>query len=229
MNKLGLVLGVLSGFVVLSNVSSARAEGFELGARTGYAIPMGKVSDEGTSNKLSDSVSGVIPLQLDVGYRVLPSLMVGGYIMYGFGITGDALDKSCDLIKASGADASCTSHDVRLGLQAQYHFMPDASVDPWIGGGIGYEWLTFGFKGTRNGVSSEVSTTGHGFEFINLQGGADFSVAPKVGIGPFLSFSVGQYAKASCDGAGCAGTSNDIDKKAMHQWLTLGVRGTFVL
>jgi hypothetical protein len=49
-----------------------------------------------------------------------------------------------------------------------------------------------------------------------------------------LSLSVAQYSKAStsCDGAGCDPgdtTSEDIDKTAMHEWLMLGVRGTFVL
>ncbi len=237
MNKLRLFVGVgvVSSVVVLGGVSPAHAEGFELGARTGYGIPLGKAVDQGTNNDLSDSISGMIPLQLDVGYRVIPSLMVGGYVMYGFGFTGDALSKSCDSLQGLGAtDVSCGVHDVRLGIQAQYHILPKGSVDPWVGAGIGYEWLTFGIDISNAGQSSNVSSTGHGFEFINLQGGADFSVAPGFGLGPFLSLSVGQYSKSSssCDGSGCDGlntSSRDIDKKALHQWLTLGVRGTFVL
>jgi hypothetical protein len=218
--------------MVLGSVSNAHAEGFELGARTGYAIAMGKVVDK-TNGDLSDSISGMIPFQLDVGYRVIPKLMVGGYVMYGFGFNGDRLQKLCDSEKAAGIDASCSSHDVRLGLQAQYHFIPDGSVDPWLGAGVGYEWLSFGVEAKANGVSSDISSTGHGFEFINLQGGADFSVAPGFGLGPFLSLSVGQYSteSTSCSGSCLASSSEskDIDKKAMHQWLTLGVRGTFVL
>lgn len=234
MNKFGSCLAVVSGMLVLGTVSTARAEGFELGARVGYAFPMGKLSDQGTNNSLADAVSGMVPLQLDIGYRVLPSLMVGGYVMYGFGIVSDTIDKQCDALKALGADATCSAHDVRLGLQAQYHFAPKASLDPWLGAGIGYEWLTFGVHAARAGVSNDTSVTGKGFEFINLQGGVDFAVAPGLGLGPFLSFSVGQYGESStsCDGAGCDAsdsTSQDIDDKALHQWLTLGVRGTFVL
>jgi hypothetical protein len=83
-------------------------------------------------------------------------------------------------------------------------------------------------------VNADVSSTGHGFELINLQGGADFSVAPGFALGPFLSLSVGQYSKAStsCSGNGCSAfdsQSDDIKEKALHEWLTLGVRGTLVL
>jgi hypothetical protein len=234
-NKLCLCVGVLSSVVVLGAASNAHAEGFELGARIGYGIPLGKISEESTTdNDLSDGISGMIPLQLDLGYRVIPPLMIGGYVMYGFGMTGDALSKSCDRAKSLGADASCSAHDVRLGLQVQYHIMPEGKVDPWVGAGIGYEWLTVGVDLSGGGASQEQSSTGGGFEFINLQGGADFSVAPGFGLGPFLSLSVAQYStiSSSCDGDGCGtidSVSKDIDKKAMHEWLTLGVRGTFVL
>lgn len=234
LKNMQLFLGVLAGVVVLGSVSSAHAEGFELGARLGYGIPMGKLADDGADSDLSNYISGMVPLQLDVGYRVIPNLMVGGYFMYGFGITGDSLDKSCDAAKALGVDASCSAHDLRLGLQAQYHFMPEGDVDPWLGAGLGYEWLSFGVDVSSGGVSQKNTITGRGFEFINLQGGVDFPLAPNFGLGPFLSFSVGQYSKAStdCSGTGCDPTdsgSQDIDNKAMHEWLTIGARGTFVL
>ena len=231
------IWGVLSGVVVLCGVSQAHAEtqGFELGGRLGYGIPMGKVSDMGTGNNdLSSVISGMVPLQFDIGYRVIPNLMVGGYFMYGFGITGDDLQKLCDAGETFGADVSCSAHDIRLGVQAHYHFLPDQTVDPWLGAGIGYEWLGFSVEQSALGQSSTASVTGHGWEFVNLQGGVDFGLAPGIGLGPFLSLSVGQYdtSSSSCDGDGCTSSdsrSNDIDKKALHEWLTLGVRGTFVL
>lgn len=150
--------------------------------------------------------------------------MVGGYIQYGFGIVGGDLGDRCD---AAGID--CGAHNVRLGLQAQYHLSPEGQVDPWLGAGIGYEWLTY----TASGGGVDVSSTGHGFEFLMLQGGADFPVGDGYGIGPFMSFSLGQYASysTSCDGqcAGFVGDSGDIKNKALHEWLIIGVRGTFVL
>lgn len=231
MKSLRIVLGVVASVAVLGSVSTAQAgEGFDLGARLGYGIPMGKTNDDGTNDKLSEAISGMVPIQIDLGYRFTPNLMVGGYFMYGFGFAGDSLSKSCDQLKAFGIDATCSTHDVRLGAQVQYHISPDAQVDPWVGAGIGYEWLTFGFEGG----GTKLSSTGHGFEFINLQGGADFAVAPNFGLGPFVMLSVGQYSDVSndCSGSSCDpgdSSSDSIDKKAMHEWLTLGVRGTFTL
>jgi hypothetical protein len=78
----------------------------------------------------------------------------------------------------------------------------------------------------------DLSSTGKGFEFINLHGGLDFNLSPGFGLGPFLSFSVGQYSSTStsCSGSctGLTAESGDVADKAVHQWLLLGVRGTFV-
>jgi hypothetical protein len=218
---------------VLGTASSAHAEGFELGARLGYGIPMGKAEDDDNSD-LSDGISGMIPLQLDVGYRVIPELSIGGYVMYGFGFTGDDISRTCDdADNVVGVTVSCSARDVRLGLQAQYHFLPKKKLDPWLGVGLGYEWLTFGIDASGAGSERDVSITGKGFEFVNLQGGLDFKVASGLALGPYLSFSVGQYSStsSSCSGA-CTGfdsSSEDIENKALHQWLLLGIRGTFVV
>jgi hypothetical protein len=228
-------IGICSGLAVLGTVSSAHAEGFELGARLGYGVPMGKAEDEADGD-LSDGISGMIPLQLDVGYRVIPELSLGGYVMYGFGFTGDDISDACENADdVVGVTASCSTHDVRLGIQAQFHFLPRKKRDPWRGGGAGYEWLTFGVDISGGGSEVEVSATAKGFEFVNLQGGLDFKAARGLALGPFLSFSIGQYGEtsSSCSGNACTGfdspSSGDIENKALHQWLLLGIRGTFVV
>lgn len=216
----------------LGVVSPAEAGGFELGARLGYGIPMGKAVDA-TDGELSKTIKGMVPLQLDVGYRVIPNLTLGGYVMYGFGLLGDEISSSCDQSKALGIDVSCGVSDLRLGIQGQFHIMPTQDVDPWVGVGLGYEWLSFSSEVSSGGRSQEVTLKAKGMEFLSLQGGADFNVAPGLGLGPFLSFSLGQYSSTSdsCSGE-CAGFTNeseDIANKALHQWLLLGVRGTFVI
>lgn len=226
------MIGLLSGFAVLGTVSSAQAGGFELGARVGYGLPLGKADD---NSDLSDGIKGMIPLQLDLGYRVTPAFSIGGYVMYGIGFAGDDISKACDAAEGQpGVSASCTAHDIRLGIQAQYHFLPRKRLDPWVGAGLGYEWLTVGADVSGGGAEADVSTTGKGFEFINLQAGLDYKVSPALALGPFLSFSFGQYSdsSSSCSGNACMGfdsTSQEIEDKAAHQWLLLGIRGTFVV
>lgn len=228
------IIGLCSGLAVLGVASSARADGFELGARVGYGVPLGDVDDDDNED-LSDGIKGMIPLQLDVGYRVTPALSLGGYFMYGFGFVGDEISDTCDAAEdVPGLSASCSATDFRVGLQAHYHFSPDKKVDPWLGVGVGYEWLMFGIDVAGGGRESEVSSTGRGFEFFNIQGGLDFEVAPGLALGPFLSFSAGQFSSysISCSGDGCDDVnsdSRDIEDKALHEWMLLGVRGTFVI
>jgi hypothetical protein len=225
------MVGVLS-LAVLGTASHASAGGFELGARLGYGIPMGEASEDAD---LSDRISGMVPLQLDLGYRVSPAFSIGGYVMYGVGFPGDDLSRICDAAEDfPGGSASCSARDVRLGVQAQYHFQPKKKLDPWLGAGFGYEWLTLGSDLSGGGLREDSSTGVKGWEFINLQAGLDFKVAPGLALGPFLSFSIAEYSSFSfsCSGNACGGitsASGDIDNEASHQWLLLGVRGTFVV
>jgi hypothetical protein len=216
----------LAALAVPSLASAQEITGFELGGRVGYGIPLGKTADDNDSD-LNEGISGQIPLWLDLGYRVTPNLMVGGYFSYGFGMLGDDFEDGCELL-----NSDCGVADMRLGFQLQYHVQPGQSVDPWVGAGVGYEWLRVSVS--PDGIDADSTGSIHGFEFLNLQAGLDFPVGPGGGIGPFLAFTLGQYdtISSSCDGSAC-GTddedSEEVDDKALHQWLFLGVRGTFVL
>ena len=221
---------VLTGMVLAGAMSTtalaAEDTGFDLGLRLGYGIPLGSLADAaitvaGTNftvnSELNDVISGQVPIWIDAGYRFTPNFMAGIYFQYGFGFVPS---NGCP----NGWD--CSAQDIRFGLQAQYRFMPRESFDPWLGVGFGYEWLdrSFSFQGVDG------TFTVHGWEFLNLQGGVDFKVADSFGIGPFLSFSLGEYSSYSADisGLGVAGSgSGDIDNTALHEWLTLGVRGVF--
>lgn len=195
---------------------------FVIGARLGYGIAMGDAQKDA---KMSDGISGQVPIWLDLGYMVTPNIMVGLYGQYGFGILGSQLSDACD---ANGL--SCSAHVLRFGVQGQYHLSPAEKLDPWFGVGLGYEMGTMSMSGTVLGNKIDGSATYKGFEFLNLQGGADYKLSPAFGIGPFLSFSLGQYSSTSTSGStGGAATSGDISDKTMHEWLTFGVRGSFTL
>jgi hypothetical protein len=215
---------VLLWTVSCSGLLAARAQaedtGFEAGLRVGYGIPLGSVAENGD---LSDAVGGQVPLILDVGYRVIPNLFLGLYAQYGFAWVGDTFDEACDL-----PGASCSAHDIRLGIEAHYHFKPREKLDPWIGLGVGYEWLNIGAEAN----DLELSMTMHGFEFLNLQAGLDIRAADNFYVGPFLAFTMGQFSATSveCDDAFCGAgfaADGDIENKALHEWLLIGVRGAY--
>src|SRR5690606_28589863 len=133
--KIGLV--VVAGMMSFSSVASAKDAGLELGGRVGYGVPVGKVTAE-TSDGMNDLISGKIPLQLDVGYRLNPHVLIGGYLQYGIGFM------SADECDADGV--SCSANVVRLGAQMTYHFAPITVDGGWLGAGIGYEWLNLSVK-----------------------------------------------------------------------------------
>lgn len=202
------------GEAAASGEASASAEGvpdaggkIKVGLRLGYGIPMG---DSVKDSKMSDGVSGMIPIWLDLGYMVTPNIMVGLYAQYGIVMLASDVKDACD-----AASVDCSANNMRFGLQGQYHLSPAESLDPWFGLGIGYEMA--------NGKQGDVKAGTAGIEFANIQAGADFKVADSFGVGPFASFSIGQYSKLTGDNSG---DIPDPPGKAMHQWLVLGVKGT---
>ena len=218
-----LLLGLLLPLAVLV-APAARADEpdskapstptLEVGARTGASIPVGSAI-RGAS--LGDAIDAQVPIQLDLGVRLMPNLFVGAYGSYGLVFPAD---------KACGG-ASCSGSDVRVGVQAHYHFRPEHTLDPWLGVGAGYEWLTL--RESQDGVDR--SATLRGFELVNLQAGLDYRVG-HFGIGPFAGFSVGQFDKLdeSITARGITrDASVDVPNTALHEWVTVGLRGTFDL
>lgn len=199
---------------------------FAIGLRLGYGVPLGSIDKnaDGSSNKMSDGISGQFPIWLDLGYLITPNVMLGLYGQYGFGSLTGQIKTACD--QASVAGVSCSISDLRFGIQGQYHISPAENIDPWLGLGVGYEML----KVSLSGGGQDGSLTDKGFEFANLQAGVDFKPMPKFGVGPFVSFSFGQYGSTSSSGSASAfGAGGDIPNKAVHEWLTFGARGAFTL
>jgi hypothetical protein len=189
--------------------------GVQLGLRTGFALPFGKPYDADIS--LRNDLRGTIPIWIDAGYRLSPSIYVGAYGMYGYGIVKTS-DTQCS------GDVSCSAYDVRIGVDVQYRFRPKTSVDPWVGLGFGYEWLHYGLSG--GGVTS--SQTLRGLEIPGFQIGVDFEADTNVKLGPFIGYSIGTYAQGTVSSTNAAmdqSKSAGIANTASHQWLFLGLRG----
>jgi hypothetical protein len=187
---------------------------FEAAVRAGFGIPLGEAFGTGSatfSNKMSDLDSYTIPIWVDVGVRLWNSLFLGVYFSYGFGGSTDAT--TC------GTDFSCSPSTMRFGGQVHWHPAGSASVDPWIGLGSGYEKLSIGVSGAASGTL-EFS----GWEWATAQLGIDFALGSVVRIGPWVSFSIGQYGTGTVGGSGGNSQSGPIANKGTHEWLMGGVR-----
>jgi hypothetical protein len=233
-SAVGLALSIsLLAPAVLAQTSAGKPDGFALGLRAGYALPMGKVgkiqstggNTSTTDDTLSDALSGMVPIRVDAGYRINPSLYVGGFFQYGFGIINKDKSQVCNQI-------SCSAHDMAFGANVQYHLLPAASFDPWIGAGVGYEILAIHESGSvpfgTSQIQLDVDANLKGFQFVNLEAGGDFKAAPDFAVGPFVNFAMGQYSSYSISSGGFE-MSGDLAETGLHEWLTLGVRGQFNL
>jgi outer membrane protein W len=220
--------GLLAGLLVLSGAATALAEDstksdqkLSVGLRLGYALRAGKASEYVVfpggvlaAERPGEHSTRQIPIWLDAGYFVTTNAFVGIYAQYGFASDNDCL-----------TGASCSAHDIRLGLQVQYHLMARRPVDPWLGLGVGYEWLS----DTRSGGGITLTESVKGIEFANLQGGADFAVARAFTLGPFLSASFGQYSNAAVGESDGREVNVSFNDKTFHEWFALGIRGSFEL
>jgi hypothetical protein len=214
---------VLAAALALAAPAAASAQ-MSLGARLGFALPMGDAFEEpltGEGQALSDGISSAIPLQLEASWRVTPDLAVGGYFAYGFGrIPDDAIGGLCDF---PGVD--CSARTIRLGVQAIYSFnRPGTTFVPWLGAGFGYEWASLEAEAPTAKATFDFS----GFELLNLQAGGDYRVSPQFSIGPFLQLGIGRYSNAESEQTGEPTADIPMDE-TFHQWLSFGVRGRFDL
>jgi hypothetical protein len=230
-------LGVSLAVWQLFSGGNARADTkFEFGPRLGYALPFGNV--EGTNDKLKQTFKGEVPIWFDAGARIADRYFVGAYLDYNVAILSHELSQACDTLTASasaqGVDVSCGGHDVRFGGEFMFHVLPKGAVDPWLGAGVGYEWLTFSIDEQTTVAAATLSSGVHGFEFANLQLGLDVPLGNDMAIGPFLAFTLAEFARTTTDCSGyCTGINlgggSDLTEKKLHEWLFLGARATFEL
>jgi hypothetical protein len=183
--------------------------GMQGGYRAGWAIPTGNHTQ---GRRFTENQVGMIFLWGDGGYQPIPELMVGMYLSGGYVIP------DCD------GDASCTFWDLRAGIQAQWRFLPFADLTPWVGIGAGWELMLWS---ATDPLDNSTTTTLHGPELFNVQGGLDIWAPTARGhAGLFLAYSMGRFISASVS---AKGESHDLAgfEPANHGWIFIGARGTF--
>ncbi len=181
--------------------------GLRLGLRSGVALPLGTAFSG--SGALSDTITGYVPLRLDIGYRFARHFYLGVD-----GQLAAIVPASC----TSGF--TCSGTDTRVGVMVAYRFAPSARFDPYVGVGTGYEILST----SRSVGSASVGISARGFELVDLELGGDVRVGRAWRVGPVLSGSVARFTSVAVNGI----TSTDY-ATTTHAWAMLGLRGAFDL
>ncbi len=197
-----------------------RDQGITLSARLGFGSPAGDTADSPNVDgyldpPLEDMVRHKVPIWLELGYRFNPAVWGGLYL--------ELAPASVD--RAYCPTRRCDAADVRLGVDMQFHFMPYASVDPWIGVGIGMEFLSAELEDSAGGISQ---FDWAGLELPLLEAGLDLAISPRATIGPYVAWSVGQFTRSGIEYSGYD-VSGSIDDRAIHTWFQIGVKGTLKL
>jgi len=197
-------LVALAALLVAAAVPSAASAQFFVGARLGYSIPWG---DAVKDSPMKDGIKAEIPIQIDAGLKLGKALAVGVYGSYAIGMLASDITDGCD-----AASIDCSANEIRFGVQANLHAANTPNSEFWGGVAVGYAKLTQKIDTFEAGIT--------GFEAA-LQGGLDYLASPSFRIGPYASLSAGQYSKYTGD------LDGDVADKAIHGFITIGLRGMF--
>jgi hypothetical protein len=213
--------------------------GLALGVRLGVGLPLGDATGA-AADGLSSIISAEVPVWFDAGYRFTPNWFLGAYFMYGFGFLGSgATDTNGAIAVALGAPCgqlslSCSIHDMRAGIDAAFHILPEGRLDPWLGLGVGYEWLGGNISYVDvNNVNQSFGVGDKGWEFVNIQAGLDIKkVFPNLGFGPFAALTFSEYSSAEVPSGNqttgiISSSSVSVQNTSLHEWLMFGVRGEY--
>jgi hypothetical protein len=214
------VLRVVMVAAALSFAPEADAQ-VALDFKVGYAIPFGNIQQKAPvvpSNwPMTDWWSGAIPLEVAGRYRFTPNFSAGVYFQWNPAFVSST---------ACGSGASCSGHDMRLGVVMVYDFIPDEAVNPWFSLGMGWEWSQASV--TAGGVVGTLNV--NGWEFPVAQAGVDFVLSKTFALGPYVGFFGGTYTNLTY-GSGSSESRWAVDpsSRAYHGWLQLGLKGTLSL
>jgi hypothetical protein len=211
-------------------VDPAERSGFSTGLRLGVGVPLGKAgqtpSPAGGERDLNELTPWRAPVWVDIGYALSGAVTIGAYAQVGVGGVGDACVGDCDW------------SDIRVGASGEWRFLPGAPVNPWLGVGLGWEWLSFrqllsaevpDEMGVPTTVTGRVSERFGGPELM-LHGGVDFQVENALRVGPYASATVSQYLTDSFQctpSTALCPPDGSIDGSALHSWISIGLRGAY--
>lgn len=205
--SLGLALGVTG--CLFSGPLPAQTEPPE-----NEQLPMTPPASDTLSRHISASLSLAAGFSLgrlaeDLWYRdrVGAGLQVGADLGYGvsrqvvIGVAGSWLSAP-----GAGGCNDCSLSSVIVNPMVRYHLVQGLRLDPWVSIGVGYRF--------SNLEVDSVSSSFRGFEWLKLGVGGDWYALRSVGLGPFLSGSVGAFDQRP----------EGVGKSAVHWELACGLR-----
>jgi hypothetical protein len=178
---------------------------FELGVAAGYTQGAGPVG--GASRHLEDLSNAGGAVEVDLGFRATPNLVLGGYGTLASFQHGDTIDQTGNVVGATA------------GVQAGWHFRPDRTVDPWVKLGTGW-------KGLWLDPDQGKTTSLQGLELARLQLGVDYRASRDVSISPVVGGSLGMFLS---EDSPMTTSYQEIDTKKVNFTGFAGVAGTFDL
>jgi hypothetical protein len=187
--------------------------GWQLGGHIAYELPLGSfeaASPPKTSPLVSDIDKAWVAFDFDAGFRFTRYVYLGGSLAWGPALSGGG-----DFCGASGN--SCAGHVAQLLVDARFYAAPDANVGAWFGVGGGWELATVVVNpGTETYTGPVLANLQIGFD---VRGGA-------LAIGPYFGVAIGEMVSKSITPAPAGGTP-PIDERALHDWVTFGLRGSY--
>jgi opacity protein-like surface antigen len=182
-------------------------------AWVGYGTGSGRISAEG-DGPLGDLVDSKVPVGVEAAYRFSPLLHAGVFVE---GAPLSVSGSSC-----VGGDP-CGGTDFELGLDVQVHFAPYRRFDPWVGIGLGYEWMRVDATNFTDNIPD--TWRYQGWTFPRISAGLDIPVSPVFSLGPYIAYDAGQFGQVDQSSRG----RFDIRNQAYHGWFQLGIRGNLNL
>jgi hypothetical protein len=153
--------------------------GLQLGARIGYALPAGALSDDSALNtSMSHLETASVPIGIDAGSRLSPRVYLGGTVAWGPGFAPNT-PGTCP------ASVSCFRQDAQLRAEVRYYFAPERKVAWWGSLGAGWELAAFSQSAQGSGVTSTLTGP-----LGDLEVGFDARRGARA-IGPYVGLSLG--------------------------------------
>ena len=144
-------------------------------------------------------------IDMSIGWRATPNLSIGGYANL--------------LVFGESGEWSKNAGSLAAGIKADWHFLPAASLDPWVSVGTGVKVLEF----EKSDTARTLTLTG--VELAKVQVGADYRISPRFAIGPVIGASATMfdhkyYDKMSDDAV-------ELDDKQVNWTFSAGLLGRF--